>query len=215
MALSGACRTDFSARPHRDGGLVAFGGAFSPNEGGGGSHWALCLSDVHFLALLHHCGPVALFKADAAFPHSGWADGWGCTAFLVLPVLIALFSRLGSDTLLYRAMFLEEIGRDYVRTARAKGLSEGAVLRRHVLRNAALPIITSSVAVIPMLFMGSLIMESFFGIPGLGSYTIDALGAQDFSVVRTMVFLGTFAYIIGLIATDIVYAWVDPRIRLA
>lgn len=69
MALSGACRTDFSARPHRDGGLVAFGGAFSPNEGGGGSHWALCLSDVHFLALLHHCGPVALFKADAAFPH--------------------------------------------------------------------------------------------------------------------------------------------------
>ena len=112
-------------------------------------------------------------------------------------------------------MFLEEIGRDYVRTARAKGLSEGAVLRRHVLRNAALPIITSSVAVIPMLFMGSLIMECFFGIPGLGSYTIDALGAQDFSVVRTMVFLGTFAYIIGLIATDIVYAWVDPRIRLA
>ena len=81
--------------------------------------------------------------------------------------------------------------------------------------DAALPIITSSVAVIPMLFMGSLIMESFFGIPGLGSYTIDALGAQDFSVVRTMVFLGTFAYIIGLIATDIVYAWVDPRIRLA
>lgn len=136
-------------------------------------------------------------------------------SLLVLPVLIALFSRLGSDTLLYRAMFLEEIGRDYVRTARAKGLSEGAVLRRHVLRNAALPIITSSVAVIPMLFMGSLIMESFFGIPGLGSYTIDALGAQDFSVVRTMVFLGTFAYIIGLIATDIVYAWVDPRIRLA
>ena len=133
----------------------------------------------------------------------------------MLPVLIALFSRLGSDTLLYRAMFLEEIGRDYVRTARAKGLSEGAVLRRHVLRNAALPIITSSVAVIPMLFMGSLIMESFFGIPGLGSYTIDALGAQDFSVVRTMVFLGTFAYIIGLIATDIVYARVDPRIRLA
>lgn len=153
-------------------------------------------------------------KLMRLFPISGWADGWGCTAFLVLPVLIALFSRLGSDTLLYRAMFLEEIGRDYVRTARAKGLSEGAVLRRHVLRNAALPIITSSVAVIPMLFMGSLIMESFFGIPGLGSYTIDALGAQDFSVVRTMVFLGTFAYIIGLIATDIVYAWVDPRIRL-
>ena len=148
-------------------------------------------------------------------PVSGWTDGPGMIAFLVLPVLIALFSRLGSDTLLYRAMFLEEMGRDYVRTARSKGLTEGEVLRRHVLRNALLPIITSSVAVIPMLFMGSLIMENFFGIPGLGSYTLDALGAQDFSIVRTMVFLGTLAYIVGLILTDLVYAWVDPRIRLS
>lgn len=148
-------------------------------------------------------------------PVSGWTDGPGIVAFLVLPVLIALFSRLGSDTLLYRAMFLEEMGRDYVRTARSKGLTEGEVLRRHVLRNALLPIITSSVAVIPMLFMGSLIMENFFGIPGLGSYTLDALGAQDFSIVRTMVFLGTLAYIVGLILTDLVYAWVDPRIRLS
>lgn len=148
-------------------------------------------------------------------PVSGWTDGPGMVAFLILPVLIALFSRLGSDTLLYRAMFLEEMGRDYVRTARSKGLTEGEVLRRHVLRNALLPIITSSVAVIPMLFMGSLIMENFFGIPGLGSYTLDALGAQDFSIVRTMVFLGTLAYIVGLILTDLVYAWVDPRIRLS
>ena len=148
-------------------------------------------------------------------PVSGWTDGPGMVAFLVLPVLIALFSRLGSDTLLYRAMFLEEMGRGYVRTARSKGLTEGEVLRRHVLRNALLPIITSSVAVIPMLFMGSLIMENFFGIPGLGSYTLDALGAQDFSIVRTMVFLGTLAYIVGLILTDLVYAWVDPRIRLS
>lgn len=154
-------------------------------------------------------------KVMRLFPVSGWADGWGAAAFLALPILIALFSRLGSDTLLYRAMFLEEMSRDYVKTARAKGLSESAVLFRHVLRNASLPIITSSVAVIPMLFMGSLIMENFFGIPGLGSYTIDALGAQDFSIVRTMVFLGTLAYIIGLTATDIVYAWADPRIRIS
>lgn len=147
-------------------------------------------------------------------PVSGWTDGPGLAAFLVLPVAIAVFSRLGADTLLYRAMFLEEMGRDYVRTARAKGLTEGEILRRHVLRNAALPIITGSVAAVPMLFMGSLIMESFFGIPGLGSYTIDALGAQDFTIVRTMVFLGTLAYIAGLILTDIVYAWADPRIRL-
>jgi peptide/nickel transport system permease protein len=112
-------------------------------------------------------------------------------------------------------MFLEEIGKDYVRTARAKGLSEAAVLFRHVLRNASLPILTSTVAVLPLLFLGSLIMESFFGIPGLGSYTIDAINAQDFAVVRAMVFLGSFLYIIGLILTDVSYTLVDPRIRLA
>jgi peptide/nickel transport system permease protein len=112
-------------------------------------------------------------------------------------------------------MFLEEIGKDYVRTARAKGLSEAAVLFRHVLRNASLPILTSTVAVLPLLFLGSLIMESFFGIPGLGSYTIDAINAQDFAVVRAMVFLGSVLYIIGLILTDISYTLVDPRIRLA
>ena len=84
----------------------------------------------------------------------------------------------------------------------------------HVLRNAMLPILTSTVAVFPMLFMGSLIMESFFGIPGLGSYTIDAINAQDFSIVRAMVFLGTAAYVLGLILTDIAYTIADPRIRL-
>jgi peptide/nickel transport system permease protein len=112
-------------------------------------------------------------------------------------------------------MFLEEIGKDYVRTARAKGLSEAAVLFRHVLRNASLPILTSTVAVLPLLFLGSLIMESFFGIPGLGSFTIDAINAQDFAVVRAMVFLGSVLYIVGLILTDISYTLVDPRIRLA
>ena len=101
-----------------------------------------------------------------------------------------------------------------MRCVRAKGITETRILFGHVLRNASLPIVTSTVAVIPSLFMGSLIMESFFGIPGLGSYTIDAVNAQDFSVVRAMVFLGTIAYIAGLILTDVVYTWVDPRIRL-
>jgi peptide/nickel transport system permease protein len=94
-------------------------------------------------------------------------------------------------------------------------LSEAAVLFRHVLRNASLPILTSTVAVLPLLFLGSLIMESFFGIPGLGSYTIDAINAQDFAIVRAMVFLGSVLYIVGLILTDISYTLVDPRIRLA
>lgn len=147
-------------------------------------------------------------------PVSGFDDGWRMTVFLVLPVAIGIFSRLGSDTLLYRTMFLEEVGKDYVRTARAKGASEARVMLRHVLPNAMLPILTSTVAVFPLLFMGSLIMESFFGIPGLGSYTIDAINAQDFAIVRAMVFLGTAAYIVGLILTDVSYTIADPRIRL-
>lgn len=147
-------------------------------------------------------------------PVSGFMDGWSMASFLILPVAIGIFSRLGGDTLLYRTMFLEEIGKDYVRTARAKGADETRVLFRHVLRNALLPILTSTVAVLPMLFMGSLIMENFFGIPGLGSYTIDAINAQDFSIVRAMVFLGTVAYIVGLVATDVAYTFADPRIRL-
>lgn len=154
-------------------------------------------------------------KVMRLVPISGWENGVASWPFLLLPVFIGVFSRLGSDTLLYRALFLEEIHKDYVKTARAKGLSETRILFGHVLRNASLPIITSTVAVLPMLFMGSLIMESFFGIPGLGSYTIDALNAQDFSVVRAMVFLGTLAYIVGLILTDLVYTLVDPRIRLS
>ena len=153
-------------------------------------------------------------KTMRLVPVSGYEDGWRAAVFLLLPVAIGIFSRLGSDTLLYRAMFLEEVGKDYVRTARAKGASQARVMFVHVLRNAMLPILTSTVAVFPMLFMGSLIMESFFGIPGLGSYTIDAINAQDFSVVRAMVFLGTAAYVLGLILTDITYTIADPRIRL-
>jgi peptide/nickel transport system permease protein len=105
------------------------------------------------------------------------------------------------------------MGKDYVRTARAKGLAETAVMFRHVLKNGMIPILTGAVAVIPLLFMGALIAESFFGIPGLGSYTIDAIQSQDFSVVRSMVFLGSVLYIAGLLLTDISYTMVDPRVR--
>ena len=104
--------------------------------------------------------------------------------------------------------------RDYVRTARAKGLAEATVMFRHVLKNAMIPILTGVVAVIPLLFMGSLLSESFFGIPGLGSYTIDAIQAQDFAVVRAMVFMGSVLYILGLLLTDLSYTLVDPRVRL-
>ena len=148
-------------------------------------------------------------------PISGFAGGWDLVVFLALPVAIGIVSRLGSESLFYRTMFLEEIGKDYVRTARSKGLSETVVLFRHVLRNALLPILTSTVAVLPLLFLGALIMESFFGIPGLGSYTIDAINAQDFAIVRSMVFVGSLLYIASFILIDIAYTWVDPRVRLA
>ncbi|MCX7238818.1 MAG: ABC transporter permease [Burkholderiales bacterium] len=159
-------------------------------------------------------GQFFFSKVLKLVPISGFSNGADMVVFLALPVVIGLVSRLGGESIFYRTMFLEEIGKDYVRTARSKGLSEPVVLFRHVLRNALLPILTSTVAVLPLLFMGALIMESFFGIPGLGSYTIDAINAQDFAVVRSMVFVGSALYILGLILTDISYTLADPRIRL-
>ena len=147
-------------------------------------------------------------------PISGYAGGLDAVRFLILPVVIGIVGGIGASSRWYRTLFLEEMGKDYVRTARAKGLTEGVVLFRHVLKNAMIPILTGVVVVIPTLFLGSLLMESFFGIPGLGSYTIDAIQAQDFSVVRSMVFIGSVFYIVGLILTDISYTVVDPRIRL-
>lgn len=148
-------------------------------------------------------------------PISGYQDGFYAIKFLMLPVIIGVISSIGAGTRWYRTIFLEEIQRDYVRTARAKGLSELIVLFKHVLKNGMIPILTGVVVIIPTLFMGSLIMESFFGVPGLGSYTIDAIAQQDFNIVRAMVFLGTVLYIIGLILTDISYTLVDPRVTLS
>ena len=109
--------------------------------------------------------------------------------------------------------FEKKVAESIEEQARAKGLSELTVLFRHVLKNALIPILTGVVVVIPALFMGSLIAESFFGIPGLGSYVIDAIRSQDFAVVRSMVFLGSVLYIVGLLLTDLSYTVVDPRVR--
>ncbi|MBE0550287.1 MAG: ABC transporter permease [Rubrivivax sp.] len=148
-------------------------------------------------------------------PISGYAPGLDAVKFLVLPIALSLLARLGGEARLYRAMFLEEIGKDYVRTARAKGLSETAVLYGHVLRNALIPIITSAGSYLPYVFLGSLVFESFFGLPGLGAYVIEAIGKQDFAIVRTMVFLGSLLYIATYVLIDLAYTWVDPRVRLA
>jgi peptide/nickel transport system permease protein len=160
-------------------------------------------------------GQFLIGKLFHLVPISGYDTGLDATKFLILPVLVGVIGGIGTGTRLYRTFFLEEINRDYVRTARAKGLRERVVLFRHVLKNALIPILTGVVAVLPLLFMGALITESFFGIPGLGSYTIDAINRQDFAIVRAMVFLGSVLYILGLILTDISYTLVDPRVRLS
>ena len=174
----------------------------------------LCVAMMSISGLFYIIGGQYLIsKLWRLVPISGYTAGLDAWKFLILPVAIGVISGIGSSTRWYRTIFLEEISKDYVRTARAKGLSEITVLFRHVLRNAMIPILTGVVVVIPLLFMGSLLTESFFGIPGLGSYTIDAIQAQDFAVVRAMVFIGSVLYIVGLILTDISYTFVDPRIR--
>ncbi|MBM3353840.1 MAG: ABC transporter permease [Betaproteobacteria bacterium] len=175
----------------------------------------LCVAMMSISTLFYIIGgQYLLSKLLHLVPISGYRGGADAVRFLLLPVFIGVVAGIGASSRWYRTLFLEEMGRDYVRTARAKGLAERAVLFGHVLQNALIPILTGVVAVIPLLFMGSLLTESFFGIPGLGSYTIDAIQAQDFAVVRAMVFIGTVFYIVGLILTDISYTLVDPRIRL-
>jgi len=175
----------------------------------------LCVAMMSISTLFYIIGgQYVASKLWHLVPISGFERGLDAAKFLLLPVIIGVIGGIGSGSRWYRTLFLEEMGKDYVRTARAKGLSENAVLFRHVLKNAMIPILTGAVVVIPLLFMGSLIVESFFGIPGLGSYTIDAIQAQDFAVVRSMVFIGSVLYILGLLLTDLSYTLVDPRIRL-
>jgi peptide/nickel transport system permease protein len=175
----------------------------------------LCVALMSISGLFYVIGGQYLMgKLWHWFPISGYQPGLDAWKFMVMPVLVSLIGGLGDSSRFYRALFIEEISKDYVRTARAKGLSDLRVLFKHVLGNAMIPILTGVVVVIPRLFMGSLIIESFFGIPGLGSYTIDAIQAQDFAIVRSMVFLGSLLYIVGLVLTDISYSWADPRVRL-
>jgi len=175
----------------------------------------LCVAMMSISTLFYIIGgQYVASKLWHLVPISGYDGGLDAARFVILPVVIGVLGGLGSGGRWYRTLFLEEMGKDYVRTARARGLAESVVLFRHVLKNAMIPILTGVVVVIPLLFLGSLLSESFFGIPGLGSYTIDAIQAQDFAVVRSMVFIGSVLYILGLLLTDLSYTLVDPRIRL-
>lgn len=175
----------------------------------------LCIIMLSISSLFYIIGGQFLFaKTLQWLPISGYQQGLGAIKFLILPIIIGAVAGMGSGARWYRDLFLEELNKEYVLTARAKGLSEVKILFIHVLKNAMIPIVTGIVALLPLLFMGSLLMESFFAIPGLGSYTMDAIAQQDFEIVRVMVFLGALFYILGLILTDLAYTVVDPRIRL-
>lgn len=176
---------------------------------------ALCVGLMSVSSLFYIIGGQYLIgKLLQLAPISGYDLGLNAFKFLILPVTIGVVAGIGSGVRWYRTLFLEEVEKDYVRTARAKGLSETYVLFTHVLKNAMIPILTGVVVVLPSLFIGSLITESFFAVPGLGSYTLDAINLQDFAIVRAMVFLGSALYILGLLLTDISYTLVDPRVRL-
>ncbi|MBE9529103.1 MAG: ABC transporter permease [Proteobacteria bacterium] len=175
----------------------------------------LCVIGMSISALFYIiAGQFVLGKLLRLFPISGFDSGIYSLKFMVMPVVIGVLSGIGSGGRFYRTVFLEEINQDYIRTARAKGLGERTVLFKHALKNAMIPILTNVVVSIPFLFYGSLIMENFFSIPGLGSFTIDAIQSQDFAIVRSMVYLGSLLYIVGLILTDISYTLADPRVRL-
>ena len=131
-----------------------------------------------------------------------------------MPLLVGLLAGTGRDVRFYRTVFLDEITRDYVRTARAKGCRPGLILRRHVLRNALIPILSRVIIAIPFLFTGSILLESFFGIPGLGSITVDAINGNDFATLRVMVYIGSLLFVAAQILIDIAYTLVDPRLHL-
>lgn len=176
----------------------------------------VCVLGMSVSILLYIIGGQFLVgKLLRWFPISGFDPSPEVIArFLALPVLIGILGAIGADVRFYRTVFIEESGRDYVRTARAKGCADGRIMARHVLPNAMIPILTRVVVAIPFLFTGSLLLESFFGIPGLGSITVDAIHGNDFSTLRAVVFIGSLLFVGAQIATDVAYTLVDPRVTL-
>ena len=159
--------------------------------------------------------PYVVGKLLHWFPISGFDPSPAVVGrFIAMPLIVGVLASLGSDVRFYRTVFLEETGRDYVRTARAKGCGPARTMLVHVLRNALIPITTQVVVAIPFLFTGSILLESFFGIPGLGSVTVDAINGNDFATLRTMVFVGALLFVAAQIVTDLCYVLVDPRVRL-
>ena len=158
----------------------------------------------YFLAFLWDWFPISGYDAD-------WAERW---RYVSLPGLIYIVLSLAPEIRFYRTIFLDEMYQDYVRTARSKGLGTGTILFKHVLKNAMIPILTNLVISLPFLILGALLLESFFGIPGLGDLTVRAIANSDRPVLITVTVLGSVAYVIFNIISDVLYALVDPRVQL-
>lgn len=140
--------------------------------------------------------------------------GWGSLINLALPLIIGIASGLGGSVRFYRTVFVNELNREYLRTAAAKGCSTFSIYTKHLLRNSAIPIITHATAALPFLFTGSLLLETFFGIPGLGYLGIEALNNSDLQLLKALVIISAILFVIMNTVADIAYAWADPRIRL-
>jgi peptide/nickel transport system permease protein len=175
---------------------------------------AVCGMSLSVLAFIIAAQYLLAFRAGW-FPISGWEPGFEGIPFLVLPVLIWVAAQLGANMRFYRAVFVEEMRKEYVVAARAKGLTWPRVLVRHVLPNAMIPILTQWVMELPMLFTGSLLLESFFGVPGLGHMSVNAIYASDLPVIKAMTFIGSILYLAANILGDALYARFDPRVRVA
>ncbi len=149
------------------------------------------------------------------FPVQGWSDSYwkNIAVYAPLPVFLALLVSIAPTLRLYRTFFLDEINQDYVRTARAKGLSETTVMFKHVMRNAMIPILTNVAIALPSLMIGSFLLEKFFSIPGLGREVITAVERSDFPVIKAItVYLAVFTMFLNLLV-DVLYKWVDPRVE--
>ncbi len=175
-----------------------------------------CLAGISISSLVYIiAGQYFLSYLGGWFPISGYDPSWdGRWQYLILPIIIWLLVSVGNEVLLYRTAILDEIFQDYVRTARAKGLSEKLVLLKHVLKNSLVPIITSVIIEIPFLFTGALLLEAFFSIPGLGGMVVQAISNSDFPVIKAMTFISSILYVLFNLISDICYALVDPRIKL-
>lgn len=175
-----------------------------------------CLALMSFSSLVYILAGQYILAFEAGlFAISGWDPSWmGRWQYLVLPVFIYVVLSLGSSVLFYRTVFIDQLHQDYVRTARSKGLTDNAIMFKHILRNALIPIITVVVAQMPFLIVGSLLIEAFFGIPGLGGMTYQAINNADFPVIKAMTMIGAVLYLVFQLIADIMYAVVDPRVQV-